>query len=95
MSDQTPTERQELERLLTLSHEAIHDLAHDVSAQRLYVDAARVAERHLPGPVGEAVAAVLALEAYAWRNRPNGCLGASTTTLALALAVLSAPLGSA
>lgn len=79
----------ELTRLLTIAHEATKDVAHNVDAAQLFTDAARAAER-LPGPLGTAVADVLALAAY--ERRPTGLrgnLGTPKTMTALALAVLA------
>lgn len=63
-----------------------------VSARHLYDAAAAVAERRIPGPLGVAVAGVLAVAAESRRVRGlAGSLGEHKTTLALAIAVLELP----
>ena len=81
----------ELVRLLTAAHEATRDIAHNVDVAQLFDDGARAAER-MPEPLGAAVAGVLALAAYERRltaHHRQDSLGASKTTMALALAALA------
>lgn len=79
----------ELSRLPTIAHEATEHVAHNVDAAQLFEEGARAAER-LPEPLGVAVAGVLALAAYERRlTGLRGSLGASKTTMALALAALA------
>lgn len=80
----------DLIRLITAAHHATEDLAHDVQAVELYRAAALAAESQIPGPLGLAVAGVLAIAAEHRRvQRLRGNLGEHRTTLALALAVLA------
>lgn len=83
----------DLTRLLSVAHERVAHVRHDVDAVALYREAARAAER-LSGPLGVAVAGVLAEAAE--RRRMTGLrghLGCSNTMTALALAVLDGPPG--
>ncbi len=76
----------DLVRLVGATHEAVAHLPHNTDAVALYRSAAVRAEEVLPGPVGTAVAAVLAVEAAGARSFT--ILGASNPMLALAVAVL-------
>lgn len=83
------SDREELARLVGLAHDATKHIASEVSAVQLYRDAAAVAEQRLPGPLGVAVAGVLAIAAETRRVRGlNGILGEHHTMLSLAVAVL-------
>jgi hypothetical protein len=77
----------ELLRLLGAVHDLVDErLPPGADARQLYGSAAAVAERVLPGPVGVAVAATLALAAHQRRNAGlGGCLGESHASLALAV----------
>lgn len=82
-------DRDDLIRLVGLAHDATQHLPDTTSAVQLYLDAARAAEARFPGPIGVAVAGVLAIAAETRRvNRLGGNLGEHRTTIALALAVL-------
>lgn len=86
-------EHVDLRRLVTAAHEATRHIAPEVDAQQLYTEASSVAEQAIPGPVGTAVAGVLAIAAESRRvRRLRGSLGESQPMLALALAVLDAQL---
>jgi hypothetical protein len=81
--------RAELCRLIDAAHSRVVGLVASTSAVQLYLDAARVAEQRIPGPVGTAVAGVLAVAAESRRlSGLRGVLGESEITLALAVAVL-------
>ena len=81
--------RAELCRLIDAAHDVAVHIDASVSAVQLYLDAARVAEQRIPGPVGTAVAGVLAVAAEDRRlSGLRGVLGEQKTTLALAVAVL-------
>jgi hypothetical protein len=83
------TDREEFARLVGLAHDATSHLASRTSALQLYRDARDVAEERLPGPLGVAVACVLAGAAYHRQQaRVGGCLGADKSMMALAIAVL-------
>lgn len=83
------TDREELARLTGLAHDAVQHIASSVSAVKLYRDAAAVAEQRILGPLGVAVAGVLAIAAESRRVRGlNGILGEHETMLSLAVAVL-------
>lgn len=78
-----------LARLVGLTHDATKHISHRTSVVQLYRDASDVAERRLPGPLGIAVAAVLAAAAEHRRlSGVGGSLGADQPTMALAVAVL-------
>lgn len=82
-------ERDALVRLVGLTHDATMHVSHRASVVQLYLDASGVAERRLPGPLGVAVAAVLATAAERRRlSGVGGSLGADRPTMALAVAVL-------
>lgn len=83
------TDRDELSRLVGLVHEATKHLSSRTSALQLYRDARDVAEVRVPGPLGVAIAAELAAAAYRrGLAEVGGSLGASKSTMALAVAVL-------
>lgn len=78
-----------LVRLVAAAHDATAHVASGVSAEQLYREAAHAAEQRIPGPLGTAVAGVLAVAAESRRvRRLRGNLGEHRTTMALALAVL-------
>jgi hypothetical protein len=78
-----------LVRLVAAAHDATAHVASGVSAEQLYREAAGIAEQRIPGPLGTAVAGVLAVAAESRRvRRLRGSLGEHRTTMALALAVL-------
>lgn len=80
----------QLLRLLDAAHRAVAGLPHDTDACALYRRAAGVAQARLPDPLALSVAGVLALAAENRRvSGVCGALGADTTMLALALAVLA------
>lgn len=80
---------EELARLVGLAHDATKHIAPQVSAVQLYRDAVAVAEQCIPGPLGVAVAGVLAIAAESRLiSGLNGSLGEHKSTLALAVAVL-------
>lgn len=82
-------ERDALVRLVGLAHEATRHVSHRTSVLQLYRDASDVAEQRLPGSLGVAVAAVLAIAAEQRRlSRIGGSLGADRSMMALAVAVL-------
>lgn len=83
------TDRAELSRLLTLAHDAVAHIGFRTDAVQLYLDGSRAAERVIPGPLGVAIAGVLALAAQErCAARIGGVMGERSTTLALAVAVL-------
>lgn len=83
------TDREELSRLVGLAHDATAHIGFRTSAVQLYLDGSRAAERVIPGPLGVAIAGVLAMAAEERRAaRIGGIMGERNTTLALALAVL-------
>jgi hypothetical protein len=89
MGSGVTSDREELARLVGLAHDATKHIASEVSAVQLYLDAAAVAEQRIPGPLGVAVAGVLAIAAESRRiRRLSGSLGEHRPTLALAVAVL-------
>lgn len=83
-------------RHVTAATAATAHLAHGCDPSRLYVDASDSAAAHLPGPLGAAIAAVLAQEA-AERTippTPPPCVcTARRSSLALAVAVLDHTIG--
>jgi len=82
-------ERDALVRLVGLTHEATRHVSHRTNVVQLYRDASAVAERRFPGPLGIAVAAVLATAAEHRRlSGVGGSLGADQPMMALAVAVL-------
>jgi hypothetical protein len=82
-------EHDALVRLVGLIHDATRHVSYRISAVQLYRDASDVAELRLPGPVGVAVAAVLAIAAERQRlSGVGGSLGAERPMMALAVAVL-------
>lgn len=83
------TEDDALVRLLDLTHNATRHISHRASVLQLYRDASHVAEQRIPGPLGVAIAAVLATAAELRRlSGVGGSLGADHPTMALAVAVL-------
>jgi hypothetical protein len=83
------TEDDALVRLVGLTHDATRHISHRTSALQLCRDASNVAEQRLPGPLGVAIAAVLAIAAERRRlSGVGGSLGADQPTMALAVAVL-------
>lgn len=85
----TADDRDEWTRLVGLAHDATRHLSHRTSALQLYRDARDRAEQRLPGPLGVAVACVLAEAAELRRlSGVGGCLGANKAAMALAIAVL-------
>jgi hypothetical protein len=83
-------EHDALVRLVGLTHEATRHISHRASALQLYRDARDVAEQRLPGPLGVAVATVLAIAAENRRlSGLSGSLGADRSMMALAVAVLA------
>lgn len=90
--ERSPAAAADVLRLLDAAHDATRRIDPQTSARRLYLDAASVAERRIPGPLGTAVAGVLAIAAESRRvSRLAGNLGEHKTTLALAIAVLELP----
>jgi ribosomal protein S12 methylthiotransferase accessory factor YcaO len=82
-------EHDALVRLAGLTHDTTRHVSHRTSVLQLYREASDVAEQRLPGPLGVAVAAVLATAAEHRRlSGVGGSLGADQSTMALALAVL-------
>jgi hypothetical protein len=82
-------EHDALVRLIELTHDATMHIPHNTSVVQLYRDASDVAEQRLPGPLGIAIAAVLATAAERrWQSGVGGSLGADRPTMALAIAVL-------
>lgn len=89
-------DREALSGLISKVHNATAHLDAHASALQLYREARDAAEQCLPGPVGVAVAAVLAEAAVTRAQSPiGGSLGASKSLLALAVAVLEMVPGSA
>lgn len=86
-------DREVLARLLVQVHDATENIDSRTDALALYREARDVAEQRIPGPLGVAVAAALAAAAYERFLSPirNSSLGASKSSLALALAVLALP----
>jgi hypothetical protein len=83
------SEHDALVRLVGLTHDATRHVSHLTNVVELYRDASDVAEQRLPGPLGVAVAAVLATAAEHRRlSGVGGSLGADQPTMALAVAVL-------
>lgn len=83
------SDHEHLARLLGLAHDVTQHIDSQVSAVQLYRDAAAVAEQRIPGPLGVAVAGVLAVAAESRRvSGLRGILGERETTLSLAVAVL-------
>jgi hypothetical protein len=79
-------EHDALVRLVGLTHDATRHISHRASVAQLYRDASDVAEQKLPGPLGVAVAAVLATAAERRRlSGIGGSLGADRPTMALAI----------
>lgn len=79
----------DLGRLVDAAHAATRIVDSRISARQLYDEAAAVAEQRIPGPLGTAVAGVLAIAAEHRRvSGLRGSLGEHKTTLALAIAVL-------
>lgn len=86
------TDREVLARLVGQAHDATAHLDTRADAAELFRRARDVAEQRIPGPLGVAVAAALAHAAYERSLSPvRGSLGASKSSLALALAVLDLP----
>lgn len=89
MATRSEEPAQRLVCLLGLTHDATAHVSHLTSVLQLYHDASNVAEQRLPGPLGVAVAAVLATAAERRRlSGVGGSLGADQPTMALAIAVL-------
>ena len=85
------TEHDALVRLVGLTHDATKHVFHRTSVVQLYRDASDAAERRWPGPLGVAIAAVLATAAERRRlSGVGGSLGADRSMMALAIAVLEA-----
>lgn len=81
-----------LHRLLGEAHDAARGINLTTDAGELYRDAAAVAEQRIAGPLGVAVAGVLAMAAEHRRaSGMRGALGADLTMLALATRVLEHP----
>lgn len=79
----------QLRRLLNHAHDTAGDIGYAEDAAALYQDATDVAEQRIPGPLGVAVAGVLAMAAEHRRaSGARGALGADLTMLALARRVL-------
>jgi hypothetical protein len=86
----TALRRGELARLVDTAHEATVHLAPATSAVALYLEASSVAEARIPGPLGTAVAGVLAIAAeQRIASGLRGNLGEHRTMLNLATQVLS------
>lgn len=82
----------QLLRLLAAAHDTAGGIALAVDAAALYQAAATAAEQRIPGPLGVAVAGVLAMAAEHRRaSGMRGALGANLSMLALAQRVLEHP----
>lgn len=84
--------RADLVRLTAVAHDRTESLPSSAPAADLYDRAAQHAEHRIPGPLGTAIAGVLAMAAHERRATGiGGCLGAPRVMLALALAVTELP----
>jgi len=88
-------DRAMMRRALTAAHGvASEQVEWNANPQQLYLDAAHAADRHLPGPLGAAVAAVLVRAAEGCRAQSRTvALGETHGMLALAVAVLDSTSG--